>query len=417
LQNNSNNTFTKQGKLLIRFTLFLFCQTSHAQRIGNYVANGSFEKFYTCTVNDKSLLQVKNWMGIDSLCGGAGWLSMCNGQAPVNGSGYQVPKTGNAYILGTMYCVVPSCGRSYVKNRLKSTLQAGKTYCVKFHVNITNVTPRGMDGFGAFFGDNHIDTITQCSIPLSYINPQVQNPHGNVISDTLNWVPITGTFTANGTEKFVLLGNFLADNAVTTASINTPYYPGIWTDVQMDDISCIEVELPAYAGRDTTIFLGDSTYIGRESDFAIDPGCMWYQLPNNTTAIDTISGMWVKPNATGSYTYVVRQLLDCSALKCDTVVVTVKLNDVGIKNYKLNDWHVELYPNPAKDQVILKSIREQEDLTVRIYDLTGRLVFSQQLKTQQFIGAVDLDLTSGAYMLTISNGKDQVLTTKLLIAK
>jgi len=416
LQNKKVSAFIKYCRLLTQLAILLFWKNSGAQPIGNYVANGSFEEFYDCTSN--SLLKAKQWMGIDSLCPSAGWLSVCNGKVPLNVGNYQYPRTGEAYAWSIFYYPYNfAADRAYPKNRLKATLQQGKNYCVKFYVDITNQSSYGMDGFGAFFGDNSIDTITHCTIPLTFITPQVQNPHGNIITDTLNWAAITGTFTANGTEKFLLLGNFLTNSAVDTVMINPTALPVIYTEVNIDDVSCIEVNLPAYAGRDTTIFLGDSTYIGRESDFAIDPGCMWYQLTNNTTAIDTISGIWVKPNATGSYTYVVRQLLDCSALKWDTVVVTVKLDDVGIKKYNLNDWPVEIYPNPAKDQVILKSTREQENLTVRIYDLTGRLVFLQQLKTQQFIGAVDLDLTSGAYMLTISNGKDQVLTKKLLIAK
>jgi hypothetical protein len=56
-------------------------------------------------------------------------------------------------------------------------------------------------------------------------------------------------------------------------------------------------------------------------------------------------------------------------------------------------------------------------LIIRISDLTGRPVLSKQIKTESFTGSVDLDLINGAYIITITNGKDQVLTTKLLIAK
>src|SRR5690606_22419827 len=142
------------------------------------------------------------------------------------------------------------------------------------------------------------------------------------ITDTLNWVAITGTFVANGTEKYLLLGNFLSDDDTDTLMINPTNLPTIATEAGIDDVSCIPLDLEAYAGRDTTILYGDSVYIGREPDFATDPYCVWYKLPDTANAIDTTSGLWVKPSVTT--TYVVKQELECSSLKWDTVVVNVK---------------------------------------------------------------------------------------------
>ena len=159
----------------------------------------SFEEHYDCAPY-YPLSKAKHWLSIDSTSFGGVYRSNCDMSVPKYGDGFQYPKSGEAYILSTIYCLLQNCGRGYLKNRLKQNLQAGETYCVKFHVNITNPSPRGMNGFGIYFGNNTIDTITKCNVPLSYLSPQVKNPIGNVISDTLNWVPITGTFVANGTE-------------------------------------------------------------------------------------------------------------------------------------------------------------------------------------------------------------------------
>lgn len=398
-------------KQLIIFILFF--HNGNAQRIGNYVANGSFEERYDCT--SISLMKAKYWLSIDSSSYGGEYTSVCNGRVPLNAHTYQYPKNGDAYIISGFYIL--NSIRGYPKNRLKSTLQIGKTYCVKFHVNITNMSPRGIDGFGAYFGGNEIDTITHCTIPLSYVIPQVKNPFGNVISDTLNWVAITGTFTSNGTEKYLLLGNFLADNAVSTVSINTPYYPQNWTDVGIDDVSCIEVDLSAYAGRDTTVYIGDSAYIGREPDFVIDTGCVWYQLPNTTTAIDTVSGMWVKPNITGTYTYVVRQELECSAVKWDTVVVTVRDYDTGIGEVKSGKLEIKFYPNPAQNKITIKSNKEREELSLSIVDLTGRVIIEQNVIIQNYSADMDLHIADGAYMINIRGNKRRTTIKKLLIAR
>jgi hypothetical protein len=410
--------FLKYGRVLLHLAVFMFWFSSKAQQIGNYVANGSFEESYDCS--STIVLKYKHWMGIDSLCEPGFIQSVCNGGVPLNNGTYQYPHSGQSYLWAIWYYTTnftPYLQRKYAKNRLKSTLKTGKTYCVKFFVNITNKSTYAMDGFGAYFGNNSIDTINYCNIPLSYITPQIQNPKGNIITDTLNWVAISGTFTANGTEKFLLLGNYLSNSELDTLMINPTNLPAKFTEVSIDDVSCIEVNLPAYAGRDTTIYTGDSTYIGRESDFAIDSGCVWYQLPNTITSIARISGMWVKPNAPGTYTYVVRQHLECSALKWDTVLVTVRNFDVGIKENNTDRWQVDLFPNPAGSTVTFKSIAAKEEMTIRIFDMTGREVLSKQLKTDNYSGVIDLDLSNGAYIATITNVQDQFLTKKILIAK
>src|SRR5262249_18836598 len=133
-----------------------------------------------------------------------------NATVPYTGYAFQWPKSGYSYFISTLYLKsnASSINRGYPRNRLKQNLEIGKTYCVKFYCNITNQSTYGVDGLGAYFGDSNTDTITQCDKPITYLTPQVKNPNGNIITDTLNWVLITGTFTANGTEKYLILGNF-----------------------------------------------------------------------------------------------------------------------------------------------------------------------------------------------------------------
>lgn len=318
----------------------------HGQQIGNYVANGSFESVYTCT-SQLSSLKLKNWSCIDSSKICADMMHTCWGNVPVNGVGYQYPKHGGAYMRLTLWC--PFCGppftRSNLKNRLKQNLIAGITYCVRMYVTVQDMCPNAIDGFGFYFGDNSIDTIIyNARLPLTFLTPQVSNPVGNIILDSMNWVPITGTFTANGTEKYLIISNFKSD--IATNTVLTGYMPANgWAEYFVDAVSCIEVNLPAYAGPDKLIYPGDSVYIGREKDYAIDPGCIWYKLPNMATAIDTISGLWVKPSVTS--TYVVRQELDCSSVKWDTVVVIINNNLVGLGKLQSIADNISLFPNPT----------------------------------------------------------------------
>ncbi|HQQ94322.1 MAG TPA: T9SS type A sorting domain-containing protein [Bacteroidia bacterium] len=388
-----------------------------AQHIANFVSNGSFEDIYSCTGPFFPLCIVKNWMGPDTACPAAGYFGICNNMIPLNGNSYQFPFKGNSLVISTIF--IPSYpARGYPKNRLKGLLQMGRTYCVKYYVNISNNSPFGIDGFGAYFGGNAIDTITQCNVPLSYLSPQVQNPIGNVITDTLNWTPIAGTFTAAGDEKYMLLGNFLADNAVTTASIGGPYYPQLWTDVLFDYASCIDIDLPAYGGADSWIVAGDSTYIGRESDVEIDESCIWYKMTSPTTSvtIDTIAGLWVKPVVTT--TYVVRQQLWCSGVKWDTVVVS--LSGVGFEEFQVSGFRFQVWPNPVKDDMkITYSSDIEVDLNaLEVYNVLGQLKEKKVIQFKNKSCTVDLgELPNGAYLVQLKSEKGIFVQKRIVVSR
>jgi hypothetical protein len=239
-----------------------------------------------------------------------------------------------------------------------------------------------------YFGNTSLDTINYCTTPLTYLTPQIQNTTG-IVTDTLNWIPITGTFTAIGDEKYLVLGNFNAPALTNTLLINTPTLSFMTNDIYIDDVSIIELDIPAYAGPDKPCITGDSVFIGREPDFAIDPGCIWYKLSNMTTAIDTISGLWVKPTATS--TYVVRQELDCSSVKWDTVVVF--MDAVGIPDISRYSDHINLFPNPTSDNITISVSMANPD--IRGFSLVNNL--------GQTIREGDLNLKDKSFTLQTSD--------------
>ncbi len=398
--------------------LMIVCLKMESQQIGNYINNGSFEATYYCHQPNYSSI-AKFWSNIDSNKYAGSYCSTCVNLAnvPINTNTFQYPKNGNAYVLGTFFDMTANSQRAYLKNRLKKELLAGKVYCVKFYVNIANTSTYGMDGFGIYFGSSLLDTISKCTLPLSYISPQIQNANNNIISDTLNWVPITGTFVASGLEKYALVGNFKSNGSVATSLINPTYLPTVFTDACIDAVSCIEVNLPAYAGLDKSIIIGDSAYIGRESDFAVDKGCIWYKLPNMTTSIDTISGLWVKPTITT--TYVVRQELDCSSTKWDTVVVHMNL--VGLEKLKLLSEELKVYPIPAQDFLELKITNSElfKDFnSLSIYNSLGQLIREEEISFKD--GAVKIktdDFQQGVYSLQVKSKNAEAINKRFVISR
>jgi hypothetical protein len=286
------------------FILFVQCQMCHSQII-NYINNGSFEDVLTNT-NTPTSYSAKYWGGIDSSKYYGVILSQVTVpvKVPLYGTNYQWPQHGFNFLGTTFFSDKQNNNRGYPRNRLKQTLQPGKEYCFSMYVNLANNSVHAIDAIGVYFGNSSIDTISQCNKPITYLTPQVQNPINNIIADTLNWILIQGQFTANGTEKYALIGNFRTNTNTSTIIANSTYSPAVFADYLIDYVSLIELDLPAFAGHDTVVFAGDSVFLGREPDVGIDEACTWFKLPG-TTPIDTIAGFWIKPNETS--TYVVRQ--------------------------------------------------------------------------------------------------------------
>jgi hypothetical protein len=300
-----------------------------------------------------------------------------------------------------------------VRNKLKSKLEKDRVYCVKFYISNGNNSTHAIDAFEAYFGDSlALDTIRYGHLRLTYLQPQVRNPKGSFITDTLNWTAVTGTFVAKGTENYLLIGNFETDANTDTLFCNPTNSPGIWCEASLDDVSCIPVDVSAYAGPDKPFFAGDSVHIGRELDFAVDPYCFWYKLPNMTTAIDTASGIWVKPTSTS--TYVVRQELDCNTVKWDTVVVYQ--DAVGIEQLKMLNEQLKMSPNPANDLVVLSFPNAQLSHyfnRVEILDTQGQMVkelLISEKDTEHTITVQNLDC--GMYFLRMSDAKDENVMIK-----
>jgi hypothetical protein len=75
---------------------------------------------------------------------------------------------------------------------------------------------------------------------LSY-TPQVQSDSSIQLADSINWMKIEDTIATNGTEAYMIIGNFKTDAASDTSYIgwfstsNIAYY-------YIDDVSVIDVE-------------------------------------------------------------------------------------------------------------------------------------------------------------------------------
>jgi hypothetical protein len=73
--------------------------------------------------------------------------------------------------------------------------------------------------------------------------------------------------------------------------------------------------------------------------------------------------------------------------------------------------HLEIYPNPAQQSIILKTASEESSLNVSIYDLLGRVVLQQNILNG---GSVEMtSLANGLYLVVAMTPKGEVFSAKL----
>jgi OOP family OmpA-OmpF porin len=134
----------------------------------------------------------------------------CGTSAFQNPAGYQLPYDGIAYI--GLYATDGTTTREYICIELNDTLLFNKDYFLEFYVSRANQFSLATDDIGA-----HLSTLLPINTGCYYLPylPQVENPQGNIITDSLSWTRISGVFTAQGGEKYLTIGNF-KDSSNTT---------------------------------------------------------------------------------------------------------------------------------------------------------------------------------------------------------
>ncbi len=400
--------------------LFLFAFSIEAQV--NLVLNPSFEQLKSCPngLNDADSAKYWDWVNSsipsNNACKGELYTTCCvnpsvsNCGIPYNRGGYQKPRTGNTYIaLETIYASPPTVNsnkRDYLKGQLSNILQVGKNYCLTFYYNTANTITYATNRFGAYVDNGTVATYDCCKdMPVT---PQAENNPAVFMTDTMNWVKIQSRFTAIGNENTITLGNFVDSATIQFQLFNSngftaPYY-------LIDDVSLLPMDLPAYAGRDTSITQNDSVYIGRTHEIGLDDDCIWYVL-GNSNAIDTMAGLWIKPNATTSYA--VEQNI-CGTITYDTVVVTV--SPLGINKLAASNSQLMVYPNPSSGDIFIRgSDLTDKQWNVEITDVTGRLVLQNTYQVNQGSIKLSTQLNNGVYFIQVVNSSGIIQMQKIVI--
>jgi len=168
----------------------------------NLVPNNSFEEFRRCPIRISMKDELIAWKAPTK--GTTDYLNMCATNPavsiPANQFGFSYAHSGNGYI--GISNKIPGY-REYIQCRLNLSLKADSTYYIEFWVTLAERSSRCINELGISLTKNRIIKYDHRTIDIS---PQVRS--SDCITDTANWVRISGTYLAQGGERWITIGCF-----------------------------------------------------------------------------------------------------------------------------------------------------------------------------------------------------------------
>jgi outer membrane protein OmpA-like peptidoglycan-associated protein len=135
---------------------------------------------------------------------------------PENAYGKEKAKTGTNYAGVAFFGYRGRKPRTYLGTELKKPLEAGKEYCLKFHVSLSDMSKYAVNNIAMYIAKEEITEPSEANLTFK---PQIQSITNKVFEQQFLWKPICGKFTAEGGEKFIVIGNFKPDDNTTQEKI------------------------------------------------------------------------------------------------------------------------------------------------------------------------------------------------------
>ncbi len=138
---------------------------------------------------------------------------------PLNVRGRAETKEGEHYAGFLAYSEREAKPRTYLQTKLPKKLVEGKRYCLKMHVQLSDISKYAIDNIGMFVGSK---AVKAKDLEAYDITPQLTHSGNIIVEDMFDWVPVCQPFTADGTERYVTIGNFAPQTAVKLKKMRRP---------------------------------------------------------------------------------------------------------------------------------------------------------------------------------------------------
>lgn len=388
------------------FTCLITSMSSFAQ---NLVPNPSFEQVNCPTGYTGFPAQVETFMQnwYSATCASPDPMTNCSSNAntsvPDVWFGNQVARTGTNYMglgfYGSWY--------EYIGVRLTQPLVSGETYHVSFYVSMAEQIRYAADALGIYFSTSEIRCYSGFSGPVLTHIPQVVQPTGAFLTDSVGWTAISGAYTAIGGEEYIVIGYFKPWNVSTLQDIGNGgltrcyYYIDDVSVERIEPLSILLTSFQASVNSKKTVDIqweimnhdrNCSYELERSSDgnlfesiYATDP----------TSLIVSFTDLF----APGGTSYYRLKSNSCDGTYSYSKIISVELPALS----------VEFYPNPVRDELTIRTSLVQENpVEISIYDATGRKVQTESITFDpQTINTSTL--TKGVYTVIIHNGNETII--------
>lgn len=193
--------------------LFIMAVNGYGQ---NLVPNPSFEDYSLCPDNWAQIDRVDNW---EAYKGSPDYFNSCEPtnsfSTPQNLMGNQIPVSGNSYTGLILYSKVISNGDEIIGTQLTQNLQIGIKYYLSFKIIL-----KYNNAFSVCCGNNKIGAKFSTQSYSTPNPPSINNSAhiwtDSIITDTLNWTQVFGSFVADSSYSNLMIGNFFSNANIDT---------------------------------------------------------------------------------------------------------------------------------------------------------------------------------------------------------
>ncbi len=214
---------------VLAFTAFLFCSVFVGNTQVNLVPNGSFEVYTDCpngpgSIGSDQLEKCFPWFkpnaattDVFNACANTDPLNYNFIGVPKNWMGWQEAFDGDGYV-GLCSFIPNDHGAEYASVRLNEKLKPCGLYQVRFWVSLADYSSLAINSIGARFDREPLTSVAYLVFELP-----AHIPSPTFVTDTTNWVLISGMYEAEGEEEYLTIGRFF--DTLQYSSSNVPNIP------------------------------------------------------------------------------------------------------------------------------------------------------------------------------------------------
>ncbi len=233
-------------KRILIIVICSFCSLNF-QAQTNLILNPNFEQCSQCPDAVGQINRCINWHNAgdstNQTLSSPDYFNTCSPNAgyrpPYGGYGYQETHSGNAYALVNTWLPLHPLVREFIQGTLSQALSIGQTYYVSFYANL----PFGFSNSIVSVATNHLGALfTTFPFVNQHYATIINFAHiytDSLVTDTLNWTLISGSFIADSAYNYITIGNFF--DALHTDTLHLGSSPNDVSAYYIDDV-CVSTD-------------------------------------------------------------------------------------------------------------------------------------------------------------------------------